>query len=215
MKKIVLTFLGALALSTSAFSQANSQGSIVIDPYYGYPNFGKSLVNSITDDASNTGTKATGVGPCGLRAEYLIGDKIGVGFDFIYNTNRVKYTDVSTDSTWDGTNSVWQVTTTTNSAEQLMQRIRFQARFNYHFDISNPNLDAYFGVGVGTNNRFRKYWLNDVLQPTDALTNITLLPVSVRVCTGIRYYFTPNIGLNAELGLGGPMISGGISIKVK
>ena len=99
-----------------------------------------------------------------------------------------------------------------------MQRVRFQARLNFHFDISNPALDAYFGVGVGTNNRYRKYYVNDVIQ-TDLLTsdvsNLTLIPVSMRLCTGLRYYFTPNIGLNMELGLGGPMISAGISFKIR
>lgn len=42
----------------------------------------------------------------------------------------------------------------------------------------------------------------------------SLLPISMRLCTGIRYYFTPNIGLNAEIGVGGPIVSGGLSIKI-
>lgn len=43
----------------------------------------------------------------------------------------------------------------------------------------------------------------------------TLIPVSARICTGLRYYFSPNVGVNMELGLGGPMISAGISCKIK
>ncbi len=204
---------GALSLATSVFSQANTQGSIIIDPYYGYPNFGKSLTSTLS--TGSTDVKATGIGPCGIRAEYMVGDKIGVGFDLIYNTNRVTYTGTSTDSTLNTSTGLYDYTYSTHQDEQLMRRIRFQGRFNYHFDISNPNLDAYFGIGAGTNNRFRKYWVDNVQQSASALNNITLLPISMRICTGIRYYFTPNIGINAELGLGGPVLSAGLSIKVK
>jgi hypothetical protein len=40
-----------------------------------------------------------------------------------------------------------------------------------------------------------------------------LLPFSMRLCTGIRYYFSDNIGANMELGLGGPLVSLGLSLK--
>lgn len=210
MKKTLLTIVGAFALALTSFGQANTQGSIIVDPYYGYPNFGKSLYESLETSSSNF--KATGIGPCGIRGEYMISDKIGAGIDFIYNSNRTTYTDTAT---------VYDTTTMTYSYpiytyERSMQRIRVQARINFHFDISNPNLDAYFGVGVGTNNRIRKYYENEI-EITDELTDLggkfTLIPVSMRICTGLRYYFTPNIGLNMELGLGGPMISGGASFR--
>lgn len=210
MKKNLLTIVGAFALALTSFGQANTQGSIIVDPYYGYPNFGKSLYE--TFESSSTNFKATGIGPCGIRGEYMIGDKIGAGIDFIYNSNRTTYSDTVT---------VYDTVTTTYTSslysfERSMQRIRVQARINFHFDISNPNLDAYFGVGVGTNNRIRKYYENEV-EVTDDLTDLggkfTLIPVSMRICTGLRYYFTPNIGINMELGLGGPMISGGASIR--
>jgi outer membrane protein W len=96
-----------------------------------------------------------------------------------------------------------------------MQRVRAQVRLNYHFDISSPNFDSYIGVGAGTNNRFRKTLENGVdITENDGLANFTLLPVSMRIALGARYYFTDNIGLNMEIGLGGPVLSGGLSIKL-
>ena len=217
MKKTLFTVVSLITLATSSFGQANIQGSIIVDPYYGFPNFGKSFYESIENSSSTSNYKASGIGPAGIRAEYMVSDKIGVGLDFIYNSNRFSYTNTQYDTTWTDV-STYTVATTTDNAERLMQRIRLQARFNFHFDISNPNLDGYFGIGVGTNNRFRKYWVNGV-EVNDSfsstLSNLTLIPVSLRICAGLRYYFNPNVGVNMEMGLGGPLISAGVSIKIK
>jgi hypothetical protein len=96
-----------------------------------------------------------------------------------------------------------------------MQRVRAQLRFNYHFNITNPNVDSYIGVGAGTNNRFRSTLENGVdITENDGISNFTLVPFSIRVAAGLRYYFTANIGINAEIGIGGPVISGGLSIRL-
>lgn len=220
MKKNIITFLSVLTFTTSAFqanSQANTTGSIIIDPYYGFPNFGKSFYKSIETSDKTSNFKASGIGPLGLRAEYLISDKIGIGFDFIYNSNRITYTSVDTTTTYDENfDPIYEVKT--SEYERLMNRIRVHARINFHFDISNPNLDGYFGIGAGTNNRFRKFWIDgavDTDESTTDISKITLMPVSMRICTGLRYYFTPNIGANMEIGLGGPLLSAGLSVKIK
>ena len=82
---------------------------------------------------------------------------------------------------------------------------------NYHF-VATDNLDAYFGVGVGANIR-RIGTKTDYPNYDDNAVSGSLIPVSLRVALGTRYYFTENIGLNLELGLGGPFISGGVSVK--
>lgn len=156
-------------------------------------------------DADNFDTG--GIGPAGLRMEYMLGDQIGLGLDVIYNSNRASY--VETDTIYNSNGSQIE----TNSYEQTMQRLRIHVRFNYHFDISNPNLDGYFGVGAGTNNRFRTAYENGVELEETGLDDLTLIPFSARICVGTRYYFTDNFGLNCELGLGGPVISAGLSVK--
>lgn len=220
MKRKIITFFSALALTSSVFqvnAQANTTGSIILDAYYGFPNFGKSFYKSIENSSSTDNFKASGVGPIGIRGEYLISEKIGVGFDFIYNSNRISYTSSDTTTTYDDNfEPIYSVKT--SEYERLMNRVRVQARINFHFDISNPNLDGYFGIGAGTNNRFRKVWIDGV-ESTDTLStslnNLTVIPVSMRICTGLRYYFTPNIGLNMEIGLGGPLLSAGLSVKLR
>jgi hypothetical protein len=202
MKKIVLSLV-LLVSASNLFSQAVSTGNFIFDAYYGAPNFGKSFFQTIEDAAGTQNFSATGIGPAGLRGEYMIGETFGLGFDVIYNSNNIKYNEVDSFNT----NII-------NSYERTMNRLRVQMRFNFHFNLTNPNLDAYFGVAAGTNTRFRKYYVNGVESSNDTFTGSgTLIPFSLRVCTGMRYYFNQNFGLNAEIGLGGPLISGGLSVK--
>lgn len=203
--------LGLIAMGFNSNAQSVGQGNFIIDAYYGFPNFGKNFAASVEEANSNgSDFKVRGVGPAGLRMEYMIADRIGIGADVIYNSNIISFT--SPDSTYNGTTDTWS--SETNSYKYTMQRVRAQVRLNYHFDISSPDFDSYIGVGAGTNNRFRKTLENGVdITGEDGLANFTLLPFSMRVALGARYYFTDNIGLNMEIGIGGPVISGGLSFK--
>ncbi len=87
-------------------------------------------------------------------------------------------------------------------------------RINYHFNITSPAFDSYIGVGAGTNNRFRTTTENGVEIEGNGLEDFTLLPFSIRLCAGARYYFSDNFGVNTEIGIGGPLISLGLSIKI-
>lgn len=204
MKKVLTIVMATFALTFGFNHNAAAQveqGNIIIDPYYGYPNFGKKLADAIVGDSAEN-INITGIGPAGLRAEYLISDNFGVGIDAIYNSVGVEYDYTVTDVS--GTN--------TYTSKVNQQRIRVQLRMNYHF-VQTDAVDAYVGFGAGTN--IRRYTTTstdpDYVTP-DALSG-ALIPVSLRIALGTRFYFTENIGLNVELGLGGPMISGGVSIK--
>lgn len=196
----------------NSFGQGVSQGNVIIDAYYGFPNFGKSFLQAVEDANSGaTNFKAGGIGPAGLRVEYMIADRIGLGVDVIYNSNSSSFTSI--DSTYNGNTDTWS--TESNSLEYKMQRVRAQLRFNYHFNITNPNVDSYIGIGAGTNNRFRTTLENGIdITENDGISNFTLLPFSMRMAAGLRYYFSDNIGINAEIGIGGPVISGGLSVRL-
>ena len=82
MKKILLVFALFAGTTFSASAQVQ-QGSILIDTYYGFPNLYKSIFESAVSTASATNVNAGGIGPLGLRAEYVASDKFGVGIDFV------------------------------------------------------------------------------------------------------------------------------------
>lgn len=205
MKKNIFTLgcLLALMVATNFSSaQAVSKGNIIIDPYYGYPNFGKKLISGITDSISDI--EIGGIGPAGLRVEYMIAENFGLGFDFIYNS-------VSGDFEVDSLNNDGTVHSTYD-VTSYARRFRFQVRANYHF-VQEEAFDAYVGFGAGTNIRTAGF-LTDYPNYDDESISGALLPVSARIALGTRYYFTDNIGLNFEIGIGGPILSAGLSIKL-
>ncbi|UKN01813.1 porin family protein [Paracrocinitomix mangrovi] len=205
----ILALMAAFTMNTA--SAQVEQGNFIIDPYYGYPNFSKGFLGQAgvesdlesTVDSDVTNAKLTGLGPCGIRLEYMLADQFGLGVDFIYNSVGVKGNYTVTDSLGNQT---------TYEASANMQRFRVQLRFNYHF-VQTEHFDAYAGVGAGSNTRL---WKATSTDPNFTNTSAPgqLLPVSLRLALGARYYFIPNLGLNAEIGLGGPVLSGGISVKI-
>ena len=219
MKKFyILLFLGSLLTHSFAQTDANpnvdfnnnssvnentnavKKGNILIEPWYGFPLWGKELYTSIVD---STGGSYRGLGPLGATLEFMLADDVGIGVDFIYNSHSYRYTAQSVDP---------QGNPITYSYDWKMERVRIHLRMNYHFSQSE-DLDAYFGVGVGTNNRFYSTESNDP-NWDDPSSEGALLPVSGRICVGTRYYFNSNLGFAIEAGLGGPLLRAGLSIKI-
>ncbi|MCC5924262.1 MAG: hypothetical protein JJT77_10780 [Crocinitomicaceae bacterium] len=207
-KNHIFTALMVLFAAQLSFGQAVQKGNFIIDPYYGWPNLGKQFLSETIAD----GVTPRGIGPWGLRLEYLVGDRFGITLDGIHNSAGAEYRETPDFITNDNGVSVPNNQEFTYRA--MMNRLRIQLGFNYHFDFNDDNLDAYFGVAAGTNNRF---WSVSTNEPNsnfaDEATSGTLLPFSARIRFGGRYYFNDVIGANLELGLGGPLISAGLSFR--
>ncbi len=199
---IAVALVTAIGFNNTAIAQTQvEEGNIIIDPYYGGPNFGRALLTSLEGTVENSAV--SGIGPAGLRAEYLLADNFGLGIDFIYNSTSVSGTTDSLNT--DGT--VFE----TYDTKVFSRRYRIHLRANYHFAQTDA-LDAYVGFGAGTNIRSIGFTTDDPNFDGDSATG-SLIPFSIRIALGTRYYFTDNIGLNVELGLGGPVVSGGLSFK--
>ncbi len=206
MKKIFLTFILGITTSLGFSQQALTRGNVIIDGYYGYSPWGANILKGV-NNSDNFNAKV--YGPFGGRAEYMIDDNFGIGIDFMYKTSTLDWT---VDSTYDVSGTPQTVTTT---HDLKINRIRPQLRFNFHMSSSNPMLDKYLGVGIGLNIRKFEYFKNEISQKNlPGLSSIAAIPVSARVCFGLRYYITENIGLNMEIGAGGPLFSGGLSLKL-
>ncbi|MGV3631793.1 MAG: outer membrane beta-barrel protein [Bacteroidota bacterium] len=200
MKTGICTFI-FLALASVSFAQTLEKGNIIIDPYFGGPNFGQlaarafPLVNNKTTD---------GTGPFGLRAEYMLSDKLGAGLDYIYTGFSLSGTidSLTIDNSHYGT-FPYKID---------VARTRIHARLHYHF-VSKERVDAYAAFGLGAN--IRKVTVQtDMFTRKDYQGRGAVLPVTMRVAFGVRYYFLRHFGLNAELGFGGPLLSAGLSVKI-
>jgi hypothetical protein len=207
MKNIL--FVVVILLSFFSKSQALYSGNIIVEPYFGFPNFGKLFVGSQINSVSISYIK--GVAPSGGRFEYMIKDNVGIGIDLIYNSVHAKY------QQYDTVYMENQLFVNTSSIDAYMKRLRVQFRLNYHFEVANPQLDVYSGIGFGTNNRTYNAVRNGNIDYTSDFKNLMGLgsfPISMRLCAGFRYFFSSHWGIVSEFGLGGPLLSGGISYKI-
>lgn len=197
----VLAAVAVCAQPNTVNAQAVEEGNILFDVYYGFPNlYGTTFKGLYADSGTEQDVKIRSLGPIGLRGEYMMSDKIGLGLDIGFNNTVLTFTEFDSFD-----NKDYEYTFKT-------QKIGAMVTFNFHFLESNDNLDAYFMVGAGYGNRSFTFESTDPNYVDDSVDGI--IPVASRVGVGMRYFFTDNIGLNLSLGLGqGGLVNGGLSVK--
>jgi len=179
---------------SSTGEKSVKQGDFIIDAFYGYPYIWGALLKSAYKSdsvAKQAGVTLHNYNHFGGRFEYLLTDKIGVGVEYTQGLAVVDY--ISNSKPYRGG----------------IRKQRVLAKMNIHFATS-AKVDPYFTVGAG-------YKMTNVYSNEPGTTpsvNINLVPVAMRIGIGMRYFFTPHVGINAEIGLGGPLMQGGISIKI-
>jgi hypothetical protein len=141
------------------------------------------------------------VGTFGLRYDHLLNPAFSLGIDFYYLQKRSFGT--MTDNS----------TGIQSNAEYRINRFKTQVRLAYHFPISNPNLDVYLGGGIGINNQLRTLYLNGTETSRNEYPTYFHLPVSLRTYAGLRYSFSKHFGVNAEIGIGGPLLNAGFHFR--
>ena len=192
MKKKITFLAAALLFALISQAQILKKGNVIFDGYYGFPNlYGtviKDWVNNTTD------LKLTSTGPLGLKTEYLLADKTGLGINAFYSDAKLAYK-LADDST---------------NTEYGIKEWRYDVllMFNYHF-VNTESLDSYFCVGAGYHNREFK-WIGDEDETIEFPFKI---PFNFRIGVGLRYFITENFGLNFEFGTMGPLVCFGLSGK--
>jgi outer membrane protein len=212
MKKIFLSALLIAAVSVSVNAQDDDVAFVEkgssISLGYGFLSPYKSLFklnNLFGTGDPDVSTKYSSLGPIALTYEYGVSEKISVGLQVGYSTNK----NVTTDINGLGTGKPYITT------EKLTQ-LSVIARGNYHFG-SSSKFDPYAGLGLGYGNFTYKTTSND---PTDTPADLGLFKISVPGAFGItaqvgaKYYFSSNIGAYAEIGyLAGSFAQIGITAK--
>ena len=204
----ILKILFGLLLSFSTYSQSLFVGNHIIEPYIGFPNVTKYVPMLALSQEPDSVTSYVGLPPSGFRYSYMLTDDISFGVDVIFDRSKKEF--VSTDTVFQ--NGGWEYLS--YEGQRTQTRLRLQARMNFHIPISQPNADSYFGLAFGTNNRWLKDYKNGVLERELKGSEAILIPFSMRVCFGYRYYFNYNLGIVGEIGVGGPLLSFGLSYKL-
>ena len=201
MKKLILPLLSLIMMlaPTKTNAQALEQGNVIIDAYYGFPNLYSTVFKTLYESSNSTGLTLGSQGPLGIRAEYLITDKVGFGIDLGMNSSSISFSEADIN-----TNIIYDYKFSTRKIGAIFT-------FNYHF-VENDKLDAYFVVGGGYGNRNFKFTSTDPNYIEESVES--LIPISYKIGVGMRYFFTENIGANLALGLGqGGLANVGVSAK--
>ena len=201
MKKLILPLLALTMMLAPKKSnaQAIEEGNIIIDAYYGFPNLYSTVFKAAYESSNSTGFNLGSQGPLGIRAEYLITDKVGFGIDLGMNSSSISKSEADIN-----TNIIYDYKFSTRKIGAIFT-------FNYHF-VENDKLDAYFVVGGGYGNRNFKFTSTDPNYIEESVES--LIPISYKIGVGMRYFFTENIGANLALGLGqGGLANVGVSAK--
>ncbi len=201
--KILVVAVAAFFSTNSLNAQVFEEGNVGIDLYYGFPNiYSTAFKASYANSGSELDVNINGMGPVGLRAEYLLTDKIGLGLDLGFNNTTLTFKEEGYDSNNNPT--IYDYTYST-------KKIGAMVTFNYHF-IDNDELDFYGIFGMGYGNRSFKFESTDPNYVEATVSS--LIPVASRLGVGMRYFFTDNIGANLALGFGqGGIINAGLSFK--
>ncbi len=135
MKKVsILVFLAMFSLTAAA--QSFEMGTIVISTGYGFPNLGKSVLNTYNTEQS---FKVSGLGPLHAKFEYGISDVIGIGLSI----NHVNFSGEWQDEVTNSNGS-----TSTYNYKFARQSTAANLRLNFHFS-KTEKLDVYWGFGFG------------------------------------------------------------------
>jgi hypothetical protein len=213
----ILTLFLSLCISTSdLFAQsrykATAQGTILVDAYYGAPNFfswGFDLIadkavkaaydNELSDFAKIDYTSSN-LNPVGLRASYMVTEWIGIGGEISYNQNSVSFQVQDT-----FTNQLYFYKLSTSG-------LSIVPSVDLHFLQNSRDWDVYLGFALGYT--LRPFSLSSDNPYISKVTVASPIPIAFRLNIGARYFITENIGLNLSIGapLGG-LINAGISAK--
>lgn len=189
LKLLLLTLTAFIFVNTQGRAQDNCvhEGSIIVDAFYGYPYYNGVLLKALATNSSNI----SNTNHLGGKIEYMISDKIGLGVEATYADVSVNYVD-STNRTY----------------KAGISKLRVLGKMNVHF-ATNEHVDPYFTVGIGV--KRTTFYDNNTTNGLKWSGN--LVPVAIRIGVGVRYFFTDVVGINAEVGLGGPLVQGGLSFK--
>lgn len=194
---------------TTTFSQISSKGNVIIDSYYGFPNGVATLYflfDNLPYSTEMSVQQKSYFGPIGIKGEYLLFDRIGVGVDLCYSQN-IFYNYVYNPY---GDNS------TNFENNYLTQKMGGIATFTYHF-TEKERFDFFVSGGVGGSyrtftNKEYDYDLGTFIKYYDE----PIFDYNGRIGFGMRYFFTQNVGANFNFGIGqGSIINGGISFKLR
>ncbi len=199
MKIKITLLLSLLTLFTFSYAQ-NEEGSSVVTAGVGYSLFNNIITTGLEafDDV-----EVSGVPTIAVTYDYAITDNFSIGLAAAHQSAGGEFSNTFLN---DDLNEV------TETAKTTVSRTNVAIRPLLHYG-GNDQLDLYSGLRVGM--LFRSIETESTDPDIDVLGDFNGSRFSLGlVVFGMRYFFTDNVGINADLQLGTPyVVSGGVAIK--
>lgn len=207
--QLILMILLVTFQSNRANSQIFEHKDFVFEVDMGFPNLKPFFSNfsSFNHGLSfnETNGKQGGFGQLIVKSEFFLADRVGlisyVSYRYFYDLRTIEY------SSYDGDTDTWNYWT--YDYRQNSHYFRWGVGVNFHL-LRTDRLDSYLGILGGRTESVRTLKTDD---PTAELGNEFSLPFQARIHYGLRYLFNQNFGFNFEFGLGGPLLSAGLTYK--
>lgn len=216
MKKKLFIFLilSGIGIKMQGISDtlAFNAGKIILSFGYGYPNIDKWAFDNYFLYNRNNTYKSMGLGPFHFRAEYGLSNKIGIGISLNYNTYGGTWRE-----NYASNNGLGYIQQGTYNFNKKIYSLTGLIRFNYHV-FTTKKLDPYFAFGAGFKTIQKSFssdapdYVNSYYDNNQNDYGISDLPAAFEAVAGMRYYFTPHIGIYSEIGIAKSLVQAGISI---
>jgi opacity protein-like surface antigen len=181
MKNIRLAFLAlSLFIGFTSGAQAFEKGKSTVSASIGYSAFSGGAFFKKFEKLEDFEYKRTP--PLAFAYEYAITEKVGIGLNVGYSSTNVS---------WINSDSLFNYQFTRN-------KLTVKARMNYHF-IEHDKFDPYFGIALGYKSSSWDLKTND--NKFNEIPSI-IVPISMDIRLGARYFFIPQFGAYAEFGIG-------------
>ena len=211
---IIATVFAGFAFGQD-FERTRIEQPFRVQVYTGGPSWvkmGVNFSNNYQDEVTYSGVPLLGV-----EFDYKIVDWFSIGVDASYRFGQIEF-DILDSTFYTDINDRWDVDLSEYADpfghyEMKIPRFRAMVKANFHVLPAESRADLYFTAGVGYNRAKPRLFLNDnEIKFVNTIGKFSL-PVAYRTSVGYSYHFMNNLGVFAEVGLGGPIVSGGITAR--
>jgi hypothetical protein len=213
MRRYLFLFGLYFSVTTTVAQIGNVEKPFRIQLYTGGPSMLKmafNYSNKFQDAVSYKGLPGIG-GEIG----YKFNDWFSLGFDFNYRYGQVDF-DILDSTLFEEIDDKWNIDLGSfdpfGHYTLKIPRLRGTLVANFHVLPAEKRSDLYFSLGVGFNKVRARLYLDDQKINFQKLGNISM-PLAYRTSIGYAYHFTENLGIFSEVGLGGPLISAGLTAR--
>jgi len=152
----------------------------------------------------------------GIEVGYKLFDWLSLGVDMNYRYGQIDFT-VEDSTFFQEIDDKWNIDLSGFDpfGHYVMKVPRFRTTIlaNFHVLPAESRSDLYFTLGIGFNKVRARLYLDDNLIDFSKRLGTISMPLAYRMSAGYSYHFTENIGVFTEVGLGGPLLSAGLTAR--